>query len=274
MGFFMEKNCKICDNVFNIKPSHYKIRFCCSKKCQNINQKNKKGFLNNNYKGGPKTQICQYCNIHFIPKNAYQKRKFCSKKCSILNSVGRKIKLHVNTLKAIELKKQNGINNPKKKCECGNKKDIKSKNCKFCFKNKILKNYTCIVCNNKTNKSKIVKTCSKKCNNIYLKNKVKGKNNPNWKGGILNENKKIRSSEEYKIWRNNVFIRDNFQCQDCNKKGGNLHAHHIKSFSKFKELRFDINNGLTLCFDCHKKLHNNMNIKPKKTNNIILTCHI
>lgn len=40
---------------------------------------------------------------------------------------------------------------------------------------------------------------------------------------------------------------------NCKIKGGYLQAHHIKSFSNFPDLRFDINNGLTLCLPCHKK---------------------
>lgn len=41
--------------------------------------------------------------------------------------------------------------------------------------------------------------------------------------------------------------------QWCFQKGGNLNADHIKPFSQFPELRFAINNGRTLCIDCHRK---------------------
>lgn len=75
----------------------------------------------------------------------------------------------------------------------------------------------------------------------------------NWKGGISPLNKIIRRSLQYRIWRELVFKRDNYTCIWCNKRGGELHPDHIKPFSLFPELRFDINNGRTLCIECHKQ---------------------
>lgn len=69
--------------------------------------------------------------------------------------------------------------------------------------------------------------------------------------------------KKYKLWRENVFQRDNWTCQGCEKRGCYLEAHHIKSWSHYPKLRFSISNGLTLCKDCHK-LTDNYKSKAKK----------
>jgi hypothetical protein len=53
---------------------------------------------------------------------------------------------------------------------------------------------------------------------------------------------------QYKKWRKQVYTRDKFQCRwpNCNSKK-RLNAHHIKTWAGFPGLRFDPNNGITLC---------------------------
>ena len=84
------------------------------------------------------------------------------------------------------------------------------------------------------------------------------KNSYDKKGRISPINMTIRDSLEYKLWRESVFTRDNYTCIWCGIKSGSgktvvLNADHIKPFALFPELRFAIDNGRTLCVDCHKK---------------------
>jgi hypothetical protein len=94
--------------------------------------------------------------------------------------------------------------------------------------------------------------------NKGLKGFRAGVQHHNWQGGITEENDRIRNSLEIKIWRRAVFERDNYTCVFCGIRSGNgeavtLHADHIKPFALFPELRFAIDNGRTLCVECHKK---------------------
>ncbi len=70
---------------------------------------------------------------------------------------------------------------------------------------------------------------------------------------------------EYRLWREAVFTRDDWTCQDCRKRGGNLVADHVKSWAEHPELRYDVSNGRTLCVPCHKKTPTYGRNKPKRT---------
>ncbi len=81
---------------------------------------------------------------------------------------------------------------------------------------------------------------------------VTGPNHHFWKGGVTSEVMKIRKSFQYREWRDKVFKRDGYTCQKCGAIGGPLEGHHIKPFSKFPELRFSVENGITVCKKCHR----------------------
>jgi len=90
-----------------------------------------------------------------------------------------------------------------------------------------------------------------------LKNfgKIKGSDHPNWKGGKTKYYKHSTQTRAYAEWREEVFKQDDYICQICNKKGVYLHPHHIKGWTKYPQLRYEINNGLTLCKSCHIAYH-------------------
>lgn len=90
---------------------------------------------------------------------------------------------------------------------------------------------------------------------ISLLGKRVGSENPNWKGGISQDNIRARQSVVYKSWRTKVFIKDDYTCQKCFQKGIYLVAHHILNFSQYPQLRTNIKNGITLCKECHIGFH-------------------
>lgn len=81
--------------------------------------------------------------------------------------------------------------------------------------------------------------------------KMRGDKNGNWKNGISKVNDSIRKSVEYLDWKAQVFIRDGRKCVWCGSTE-KIEADHIKPFSTYPDLRFDLDNGRTLCQPCHK----------------------
>lgn len=81
-----------------------------------------------------------------------------------------------------------------------------------------------------------------------------GASNNLWRGGIATAQNKARASAEYKAWRTAVYERDQFKCVKCGTNK-DLHAHHVKTFAQYSELRYDIENGVTLCRAHHSEVH-------------------
>ena len=85
-----------------------------------------------------------------------------------------------------------------------------------------------------------------------------GENNYNWKGGYENEKVRFRKTYEFKSFVRAVLKRDNYTCQCCNRNSRQtkLVVHHKDGYNWCIEKRTDVGNGVTLCEDCHKLLHN------------------
>src|SRR6478736_6398514 len=251
----MEKTCANCGNTFNIKPSHYNIRVNCSEKCMSEYFKTKlAGALNPNYKNAGK-KVCIICNKEY---KSYQKTsKYCSRECykSDEKTVSRlRDMAHTASLMPRKERQKKGISCTCKKCGVDFRHRIKKRYCNNCADyGKRSSSRICIVCNNAFYNVTFKKTCSKPCLSKYRALIQKGEKSHKWQGGKTSEAMIIRTSLEYKEWRTKVFERDNYTCQNCNSRGNRLSADHIKPFCNYPELRFDINNGKTLCVDCHRK---------------------
>lgn len=83
----------------------------------------------------------------------------------------------------------------------------------------------------------------------------RGSAHPKYKGN----DRKRKERYDVKIWRQSVFQRDGFKCQQCGAKR-DLNAHHIKPWSEYPDLRLELSNGISLCETCHAKVHG---LEPK-----------
>lgn len=81
-----------------------------------------------------------------------------------------------------------------------------------------------------------------------------GSDNPAWKGGTTTGRRVLEMQGIYKAWKRKVFERDKYRCSMCGSKR-QIEAHHIKTFALYPELRTDLDNGITLCNECHRKLN-------------------
>jgi len=160
---------------------------------------------------------CSYCDKKFFCKYGlssiqFEKKKFCSRQCSSKNQIGNTKKPHSE-----EWKKQNSLRHKGRRCSAETRRK--------------------------------------------MGDWQRGEKSKWWKGGVSTQYQLERASIECRLWRESVFTRDNYTCVWCSKKGGwskeekrqvVLNADHIKPFKWFPELRFAIDNGRTLCVDCHR----------------------
>ena len=93
-----------------------------------------------------------------------------------------------------------------------------------------------------------------------------GQKHYNYNPNLTNKEREDKrdTSQNYK-WRLSVYKRDNFKCKKCGVHNNELRAHHIKNYATNKNIRYDLDNGVTLCDKCHKQFHK---IYGSKNNNL------
>ena len=222
--------CKQCSKEFKIIPSRKDTAKYCSMKCHGEHM----SILRKGKKKGKMSKVwekrrCLICNNVF---SCYKKsnQKYCSNVCS----------------------------------QFSKRKEKELIICKNCHKEFLV--HPCNI--------NVRIFCCKKCYTEWSTWKVYG----------LKE--LITNLDEYQDWRQAVLSRDKHTCQEC-FNNNHLHVHHIKHFSQiiFKFLQeynqfspiedketlvrlaikyksfWDINNGITLCRDCHVNIHPFMNFR-------------
>jgi len=90
-----------------------------------------------------------------------------------------------------------------------------------------------------------------------------GSKNPNYKTGSSPERQRLYASGEWKALVKAVYARDHYRCVRCGtvqKSRRSFHAHHLKSWTEYPALRFDMENLVTLCHACHSWVHSRKNV--------------
>ena len=179
---------------------------------------------------------CAICGKeYFTIKSRVDTSKYCSIGCCHIGQRGEKRphdkEWEENRLKAVRANawKNKGRENPK------SKETIKIALAKY---------------------KELIKQHPEKYRQISINNLPKditGDNNGNWRNGVskTNYNWRTAHSSEYKQWRNAIVERDK-KCVTCGS-ADRLEAHHIYGMSEYKDIAFELWNGITLCRRCHQK---------------------
>ena len=95
----------------------------------------------------------------------------------------------------------------------------------------------------------------KRCNSCAI-DKRSGKNSNLWNGNLTDQDRiRIRSTPEYRKWVKAVLQAGNHSCQCCGHMGEFLEAHHLNGYHSDEESRYEVSNGIVLCYWCHQVFH-------------------
>lgn len=193
----MIKVCLYCKGEYYIKRSHAKGSSYCSRKCMATGYSARlRGEANPNYRGVGNRK-CVFCLSDYFH---YYNKKYCSFQCySAFKAKNKKV-----VIKKIRLPKPVKIVRPKM--------PKKTLICRTCKKTEVV------------NYSDDRKYCNFRC---YKK---LGSSNPNWRGGINGLSQIIRGSRKNRELIRVILRRDDYTCQECGTRGGDLEVDHIVKF--------------------------------------------
>ena len=248
------KECKIflkkCTDCGKLKitskfsKNKYKDKIYLRKECKECQRKKLK-----NYK-----HTCKECGKEFTSKNKVQ--DYCSKKCAN-EPLKRKGKVFLNgQVCKIFMKRCQKCGGmllfnkfPKIRGSYFDRENT-CNHCRYISKEKKTEKI-CVFCKNKFLTNRKVDFCSQECFHMYNSKE----NHPNWNPNLTDKERELgRLIEGYSDFVKEVFKRDGYKCQHCGSVG-KMNAHHLNSYNWDKEHRIDIDNGITLCEECHKLFH-------------------
>lgn len=241
--------CMYCGREIERYPSQVLNTVYCTRECRsNYNKENHTVLFN-----------CDYCGEEKRVRKAnfnYNGRNFCSRKC--------KDEWQKEGLK--------GKSNPFYKRV--HSKDTKVK----ISKTKISQDLTgekahnynthpiiCDECGKVTYKIKYLVDrskhlfCSIECHGKWKSKNMTGENSPTWNPDLTDEERERgRKYPEYYNFLTNRMRKDNYTCNVCGKHskwGNGLNVHHLNSYNWDRSNRTNIENGITLCKECHVEFH-------------------
>ena len=245
----IRKNCVNCGKVVERYPSQVLGTVYCTRECRS--EYHKKHF----------TVVfhCHNCGKEKRVRKAnfnYEGRNFCSRKC--------KDEWQKEGLK--------GNNNPfyNKKHTLETRLKVSETKKSMNLKGEKAHNYNrqpviCSECGKITYKTQYLiqrskhHFCSLECHGKWKSKYNVGENNPNWNPNLTAaERERGRKYPEYYMFIKKVMERDNFTCDICGfygKWGEGLNVHHLNSYDWDVNNRTNINNGITLCEECHTDFH-------------------
>lgn len=226
------------------------------------------GKNNPRYAGGDVTLTCQMCNVSFVRNRMKKKAKFCSMGCSIQNL--RRPEIIAKRASKMKGRKPNrqyksGSDSPTWKggkdrfpdcLECGKKLSLMNASmCISCVRKKLVgvlhPNYKggkpkCLDC------GIIISRSANYCRRHVLAGSRSPKYIKNREN--LRRDEKKHLDGRYREWMKAVKNRDGWKCKIANDScSGRLEAHHILPWKSYPELRYEVNNGISLCCAHHPR---------------------
>ena len=196
---------------------------------------------------------CENCGKeHSVPKSDFENRKhhFCSSEC-YNEWRDNRVKFNCDYCG----KEKETIKSQFERCE----HHFCSSECRENWKKNDKLIFNCEHCGREcsVSKSKFERYEHHFCSNECAHEWGRGENHPRYNFDLTDEEReKGRDIIGYKTWVKTILRKNNYTCQCCGQYSKNLKAHHLNGYNWDKEHRIDVNNGITLCEDCHKEFHN------------------